>query len=183
MRTNIPEKLLKIVDEIDERGHANQTKLTVLKKWLDRPQRLSAFAIWIATRAASSKGKTERAAAKLLREARTLLAVVDQLHPLLDRQAAEALHDRLRDFQNEYQRQQWGSARIIHNWNLLLVEQGLAIHLWYLDSPPLGYKLAADYCRHYDSRYGTDLNGPSRAKIEEIVQFMCAIEASEDNSK
>lgn len=183
MRTNIPEKLWMIVDEIDERGHANLTKLTVLKKWFERPHRLSAFAIWIATRAASSKGKTERAAAKLLREARTLLAGVDPVRAKLDRQVAEVLHDRLRDFQNEYQRQQWGSVRIIHNWNLMLVEQGLAIHLWYLDSPPLGYKLAADYCQHYDPHHGTDLHGPSRAKIEAIVRFMCAIEASEDNSK
>jgi len=28
----------------------------------------------------------------------------------------------------------------------------LIIYLWHLDSPALGYKLAADYCQHYDSR-------------------------------
>ncbi len=48
MRTNIPEKLLKIVEEIDERGDANLTRLAVLKKWFERPERLSAFAIWVA---------------------------------------------------------------------------------------------------------------------------------------
>jgi hypothetical protein len=31
-----------------------------------------------------------------------------------------------------------------------------------------------------DSRYGSDLNGPSRMKIEEIVRFMFSIEALED---
>ena len=36
MRTNIPEKLLKIVEEIDENGNASLTRLTVLKKWLER---------------------------------------------------------------------------------------------------------------------------------------------------
>jgi hypothetical protein len=41
-------------------------------------------------------------------------------------------------------------VRIIHNWDLMLVEQALAICLWYADSPALGYKLAADYCQHYD---------------------------------
>lgn len=183
MRANIPEKLLKIVDEIDERGHANLTRLTVLKKWFDRPERLSAFAIWVATRAASREDRTGSAAAELFREARTVLAGVDQLYPELDRQAAEVLHDRLREFQNEYRRQQWGRVRMIRNWSLMLVEQGLAIHLWYADCPALGYKLAADYCQHYDPHYGTDLNGPSRAKIEEIVRFMLAIEVSEDNSK
>jgi hypothetical protein len=57
MRTNIPEKLLKIVEEIDEKGNASLTRLTVLKKWLERPERLSVFAIWVAARAVSRKGK------------------------------------------------------------------------------------------------------------------------------
>jgi len=75
MRTNIPEKLLKIVEEIDENGNASLTRLTVLKKWLERPERLSTFAIWVAARAVSRKGKTIGAAAELFRAARTLLRV------------------------------------------------------------------------------------------------------------
>ena len=181
MRTSIPEKLLKIADEIDVHGHASLTKLTVLKKWFERPGRLSAFALWVAARAVSRKGKTGGAAAKLFREARALLAGLNKYKPKLnDRRAAEALHDRLRDFQNEYQNQRWGPVRIIRNWNLLLMEEGLAICLWYADSPSHGYKLAADYCRHYDSRYGNSLNGPSRTKILEMVRFMFTLEALED---
>jgi hypothetical protein len=180
MRTNIPEKLLKIVEEIDENGNASLTKLTVLKKWLERPERLSAFAIWVAARAVSRKGKTTGAAAELFREARTLLASLDKIRPKLDRQAAEVLHSRLRDFQNEYKTQQWASVRIVHNWNLMLIEAGLAIYLWHQDSPAHGYKLAADYCQNYDSRYGNGLNGPSRTKIAEIIRFMFTIEALED---
>ena len=65
MRTNIPEKLLKIVDEIDADGSANLTKLAVLKKWFERPERLSAFAILVVARAVSRKGKTIGAAAEL----------------------------------------------------------------------------------------------------------------------
>ena len=90
------------------------------------------------------------------------------------------LHDCLRDFQNEYQNQRWGPVRIVHNWNLMLVEQALAIYLWHQDSSAHGYKLAADYCQHYDPRYGNGLNGPSRTKIAEIVRFMFTIEALED---
>ena len=60
MRTNIPEKLFKIVQEIDENGNASLTRLTVLKKWLERPERLSAFVIWVVARAVSRKGKRER---------------------------------------------------------------------------------------------------------------------------
>ena len=180
MRTNIPEKLLKIVEEIDENGNVSLTRLTVLKKWLERPERLSAFAIWVSARAVSRKGKTAGAAAELFREARTLMAGLDKIRPKLERQATQTLHDRLRDFQNEYQNQRWGPVRIVHNWNLMLVEQGLSIYLWHLDSSAHGYKLAADYCQHYDPRYGNGLNGPSRTKIAEIVRFMFTIEALED---
>ena len=180
MRTNVPEKLLKIVEEIDADGNARLTRLTVLKKWFERPERLSAFAVWVARRAVAQKGKVKGEAAALFKEAQALLAGVDKLHPELERGAAQALHDRLRRFQNEYRNVAWGAARIINDWNLFLVEQGLAIYLGYEPSPSEGYKLAADYCRHYDPRYGVGLNGPSRTKIMEIVRFMNVIEALED---
>jgi hypothetical protein len=81
VRTNVPEKLLKVVEEIDEHGQADLTRLTVLKKWFERPRRLSAFAIWVATRASSRKGKTGGAAAQLFLEAKATLAGLDKFHP------------------------------------------------------------------------------------------------------
>jgi hypothetical protein len=179
MRTNIPDKLLEISDEIAAQGNVNLTRLTVLKKWFDRPPRLSAFAIWVAARANSRKGKTTGAAVELFQEGRALLAKVNTYAPQVDREAAQRLHDRLQAFQNEYKDQQWGPVRVIHNWNLMLLEQALGVHLWHADSPAHGYKLAADYCQHYDSRYGNGLNGPSRTKIEEMVRFMFTFEAME----
>ncbi len=161
MRTDIPEKLLKVVEEIDERGNVNLTRLTVLKKWFARPERLSAFAIWIATKAVSRKGKTRGAAAELFRKARTLTGL-DMLHPKPDRQAAEVLHDRLRDFQNEYENQRWGPVRIVHNWNLMLVEHGLAIYLWHLDSPAHGFSLLP----FYTTRLFWSQNRSNRANAE-----------------
>ena len=50
-----------------------------------------------------------------------MLAGLDKLHPQLDRQMAQTMHARLRVFQNEYRYQKWGAARIVHNWNLMLV--------------------------------------------------------------
>jgi hypothetical protein len=181
MRTNIPEKLLKIIEEIETDGHANLTRLTVLKKWFERPGRLAAFAVWVAARAKSKKGKTVGAAGDLFKEARVLLQGVNSHVPELDREAAQRLYDRLREFQNEYRKQGRHSVRRIQNWNLLLVEKSLAIYLWNGDSPVHGYELAVDYCRHFDSRYGSGLNGPSRTKIMEIVQFMFTFEALEDD--
>jgi hydroxymethylpyrimidine/phosphomethylpyrimidine kinase len=96
MRTPVPEKLLAITEEIDTRGFANLTRLTVLKQWFERPGRLPAFGLWIAKRAAGRKGKTQGAAGALLDEAKAP-AVVDPVmvakggHPLLPDAAVEAV--------------------------------------------------------------------------------------------
>ena len=133
--TDIPEKLLKISAEIAVRGNANLTRLTILKKWFGHAGRLPPFAIWVASRAISGKGKTGVEATELFRQARALLAKVNPYAPKVDRKSAKVLHDRLQTFQNEYKNQQWGPVRIIHNWDIMLVEQALAIYLWYSDSP------------------------------------------------
>ncbi len=180
MRTQVPEKLLAIVEEIDAHGSANLTRLTVLKKWFEHPSRLRAFGLWIAKRAAGRKGKTKAAAGALLDEARALLGTTATREGFLrtvQPGAARLLHDRARDFQNGFQHQQWGPVRVIHCWPLLLVEQGLALYLRLAASPTEGYKLAADFCQHYDPQFGHSLNGPSRTKIMEIVSFMFTLEA------
>jgi hypothetical protein len=183
MRRNTPDKLLKVVNEIDAHGHASLTRLTVLKKWCESPMRLSAFALWVAAKAVSRKGKMGGTATALLLDARALMAGLDTLVPTLNRRTAQRVYDRLRDVQNEYHHQRWGPVRIVHHWNLLLVEEALGIYLWHVDSPSHGYKLAANYCQHYDSRYGNSLNGPSRTKLKAIVRFMYAVDALEDDRK
>ena len=70
--------------------------------------------------------------------------------------------------------------RIIRSWPLLLVEQGLALHTGLHTHPSDGYKLAADWTQNYDSRHGIGLNGPSRGKLDELVRFLFAVEALED---
>ena len=180
MRTSIPEKLLRVAEEIEQRGSVNLTKLTILKKWFEQPHRLTSFAIFVAKRASGRKGKTAGEAAALFREARSLLAGLPDVHPEVDRREAEQLYERLKAFQNEYKRQRWGPVRIIRNRNLFLVEEGLRIYLWHADSPPEGYRLAANYCENYDPRYGNSLNGPSYTKVQEIIRFMFAVEALED---
>jgi hypothetical protein len=179
VRTAVPERLLAIVQQIDAEGAANLTRLTVLKSWFKRRGRLPALAIWVARSATALKGKTSGAAGELFREARRLLTDADKLRPVLDRTAAQALHDRLAGFQDEWQNQQWGPVRIVRNWNLLVIEEGLSIYLHHPDSAPLGYKLVADYCQHYDSRHGNCLCGPSRTKLIELTRFMFTVEARE----
>jgi hypothetical protein len=183
MRTAVPEKILKIIDDIETRGNAPLTRLTVLKKWFEQPGRLSAFGLWIARRASGRKGKTKGEAGTLLDETRTLLGTAstrESLFQQIDRKAAMSLHDRARAFHSEFQNQQWGPVRVIHCWPLLLVEEGLALHAGICRNPGDGYKLAADWAQNYDSRYGNGLNGPSRGKLHELVRFMFSVEALED---
>ena len=179
MHTRVPEKLISIADQIEEAGSVALTKLTVLKKWFERPSRLSSFAIFVAKDACSRKGKTTRDAAILFREARHLLAEVDVYAPTIPLIEAGKLHSRLKEFQNEYKNSSWGKVRLIYNQNLFFVEEGLRIYLWHTDSPSEGYRLAAIYCEHYDPRYGNGLNGPSYTKIHDIVRFMCTLETLE----
>jgi hypothetical protein len=184
MRTAVPEKIQKIIDDIDTRGNVPLTRLTVMKKWFGHPGRMPAFGLWVARRAAARKGKTQGEAGALLNEARSLLgtaAARESLFQQIDRKAAESLHDRARAFHSDFENQKWGPVRIIHCWQILLVEEGLALHLGLGKLPTQGYKLAADWAGNYDPRFGNGLNGPSRGKLEELVRFMFTVEAVEDD--
>ena len=183
MRTEVPEKILKIIGDMEVRRNLELTRLTVLKKWFEAPRRLPAFGLWIARRAAGRKGKTKGQAGALLDETRALLgtaATHDSLFQQIDRKSAIRLHDQARDFHNEFQYQQWGPVRVIHCWPVLLVERGLALHTGLTSHPSDGYKLAADWAQNYDSRHGNGLNGPSAGKLKELVRFMHTVEALED---
>jgi hypothetical protein len=168
----ILERLHAVIGEIDSSGHANPMRLTVLKKWFELPGRLPAFGLWVAKRAASSAGTPEGPAGELIEEARGLLAATPRAGARPARADATRLHVRLRAFQDAYQRQKWGSVRVIKDRNLLLVEEGLDLYLSDPPSPSRGYRLAVAYCEHYDPRYGQDLNGPSRVRLEEICSFI-----------
>ena len=181
MRTNISDKLREVAAAIDRCGSADLTRLTVLKKWFAVSSHLSSFAIFIADQASRRKTKkTTKEVAELFLEARTLLADVDVFAPRIPRVAATKLHACLRAFQNEHSKSKWGSLRIIRDLNLFLVECGLHIYLGHGAAPADGYRLAADYCEHYDPRYGNGLNGPSSSRIREIIRFIDAVEAHEE---
>jgi hypothetical protein len=178
-RTTISDKLREIVVAIEQRGSVNLTRLTVIKKWLEVPNHLSSFAIFIADRASRRKTKTTKEAGELIREVRTLLADVDVFAPNIPRKVATRLHISLHAFQNEQRDIPWGAVRIISDHNLFLIECGLQIYLGHGDTPTEGYRLAANYSENYDPRYGNSLNGPSRRRIEEIIDFIHCVEACE----
>lgn len=179
MTRRIQDKLTAIVDEIDRTGHASQMRLTVLKKWLERPGRLQRFALSVAARAASAEDVAESEDPCLLDLAQGLLGDWSLDAPAPDRVAAKILHGRLKAFQDEYKRLQWARVRMIQSKRLLIVEMGLEVYLYAPSAPSEGYRLAVAFCEHYDSRYGTDLNGPSRERVLELLDLVDAIEAQE----
>lgn len=96
-------------------GAAASTWPRLLRPILSKPgydaeRWFAAFAVWIAARATSRKGKTGGAAADLFREAKVLLAGADKCRPQLDRQKAQALHDQLRNFQERTPEAAMGSG-------------------------------------------------------------------------
>lgn len=102
MRTSTPEKILKIIDDLEEGDSLPLTRLTVLKKWFEpRRARRRAFGLWIARKAAGRKGKTTGEAGALLNEARALMgssATGESLFQTLDPQAAHSLRERAQSF-------------------------------------------------------------------------------------
>ena len=177
---NISHKLQRIVVDIEECGHAELTRLTILKKWFEKPRRLPSFGIFIAGQASRQTPKATEEAPELFREVHEVLVDVDIFEPNIPRTDAINLHARLKAFQNQHRDMKWASVRIIQNMNLFLVEGGLHLYLWHGASPADGYRLAANYCEHYEPRYGNGLNGPSANRIREIADFVVAIEAHEE---
>ncbi|WP_295443885.1 hypothetical protein [uncultured Thiodictyon sp.] len=177
MPPRVQDKLAAIIAEIDRAGCANVMRLTVLKKWFEHPRRLRAFGLWVAERAAARGDAATGEAAELFAQARALLTERPLSEPMPGWTAAERLHHRLRAFQNTYEHH-WGPVRIIKNWDLLLIEEGLALYLGERRDPTAGYRLAVDECKHYEGLFG-DLTRPSRAKLTALIGFVATTEARE----
>lgn len=179
MRTHIPEKLLNIASDIEEKGPQNVTRMTVLKRWFSDPVRLSSFAIFIAKTVSGRKGKSKGDEAALFKSARGLLKDARICDPQVPEEQTEMLLNQLSAYQNDYAMQKWASVRILRNHNLYLIEQGLRIYLRKREYqyPFSGYRLAVNYCQNYDAAYGTMLDEHSLFKIHEIVRFMFNYEA------
>ena len=170
-------KLRRIAEDIRQSGSVNLTRLTVLKKWLELPGRLASFGVFIACQACLNADRATGEAATLLDETRTLLADTDFLAPNVPSADAMNLRGSLAAFQSKHQNVHWTSVRVIHDWNLYLIESGLGLCLDQFATSSEGYRLAAAYCEHYDPKYGETLNGPSAGRIEDIAGFVHAVEA------
>jgi hypothetical protein len=178
MAFTIHQKLASIVEEIDRKGFAELVRLSVLKKWFEKPGRMTAFALWIAEQAATGEAPRSEPEAALLEQVRALLTDIPARGDLNPRVMRE-LHERLKAFQPDYMHLKWGPVRLVKSKGVMLIEDAFTICLRHPDDPRFGYKLAADYCGHYNARYGRNLNGPSRDRVQEIAAFIARREADE----
>jgi len=180
MPTTIHDKFASILAEIERTGSANTQRLTVLKKWFEPGDRLRAFACWMIERIAAEQQASSRSseAEALITEAGIALHATDSTgtpHWV----GMQRLLRRLKAFQSEYRRVKSYQVRIIHDRSVLLLEEAFRIILRQADQPADGYRLAAGYCEHHDGRYGTNLNGPAKARVQAIADFVAEQEARE----
>ena len=104
MRTTVPRETPEGHRRHRHAGNLPLTRLTVLKKWFERPGRLPVFGLSVARQAVRRKGKMQDGAGALLYETRALLgsaATRESLFQQIDREAAQSLHDRARKFQKK----------------------------------------------------------------------------------
>lgn len=171
MATTIHDKLAAIIAEIERAGSAETQRLTVLKKWFETGDRLQAFARWMLERIRTDQAASSSEAAALIDQAGAILdAARSNGNP--DWVVMRALLNRCRDFQSEIRHVRSYPVRMIRDHSVLLLEMALEIVLGQADRPADGYQLAARYCEHYAGSYGTSLNGPAKARVQAIADFV-----------
>ncbi|MCU0836753.1 MAG: hypothetical protein MUC77_20345 [Chromatiaceae bacterium] len=118
MPTSVTDQLAAVIAPIDERGNADQWRLTTLNGWCGRPGRLTALALslWVAARAAVHGRASAAPVSEFLGKAQVLLRqgeTTGRLDPI----AAERLHPWLEAFQSTDARGNWGPVRVVTNPN------------------------------------------------------------------
>jgi hypothetical protein len=156
-------------------------RLTLLKSLCNRPEDAAKFAVHLTKRTLKRMQEQEcpshitsenwkhylKLAAKAAREMtrRVKQGIAEEPPPL------HALWTEIRDAQSQYERQAWGSVRIIHSRGLLIVETALECVLRPSVSQVLAYDLARQYCERRDARYGSGLIPESAPMVEDIAEF------------
>jgi len=121
------------------------TRLTVLKKWFEIPDRLPSFGASIAKQTLKQAGKATKEAVELLHEASEMLADVDVFDLKYSKERRDKSPRSSSIISNERRELKWTSVRVIHNQSLFLVEGGVRLYIAHCISPAEGYRLAASY--------------------------------------
>jgi hypothetical protein len=170
------EKVRKFADIAEglRRGqHFEITRLTSIKGLCKDRCAARSFAMFLAVHArkkAEEKGVPERVRELMDRAIKEMGAFLDDP----TKEQKERLYPLLREIeqeQNEHKRISWGTVRIVHSMELVVVENALKSILREDEAPVWLYQAARDYAERYNSRYGTGLIPDSAPKVQEIADF------------
>jgi hypothetical protein len=176
-------QLARIATDLHEGASFNITRLTTLKSLCEDATAAARFAVHLAQ--LTHKKMREKACLFHLdpQHWEYYKQVVDEAIRQMQRyiehptqEAADLVQAWLSDvraLQNTYRNQGWGSVRIIHSTEVLLIEYALSCLLQPTASADRGYHLARQYAERYNSRYGTGLIPESAPLVEDIADFWC----------
>ena len=176
-------KLAQLAVDLRRGGNFPITRLTILKSLCQDPAVAHRFVNYLAQktwdRVKHGKGHSRRRSTRknpLHRQMMTdaLAGMEAWLHKpneALRHQLGELLQ-RMQAEQNEQKPIPFGAMRIIHDWDLLLLEE--ALHCL-LDPPHAAgqwvYRMARDYAEKYDSRFPSGLTLKSAPFVHDLVDF------------
>ena len=163
-------KLAAILDDLRD-GGCEITRLTTIKSLCQDPEVANRFVICLAKKALQpgrSRRRSHHEHQQLMNEAMAAMEAHDD-----PRYLSELLHQ-VRSQQSEYKRVKWASVRIIHDPDLLVVEDALSCVLHPHEAAHWAYQAARDYTERYDSKYATGLVPASRPFVKDIVDFWMA---------
>ncbi len=187
-------KLAQIVAELRQGRDFSITRLTSMKSLCQDPAIAAHFVTFLARktleRVARGQGRSRHGPAEQARAHRQLmsdaLAAMERwlnTPTMAVRQHLEQLLSRMQATQNEYRRIHWGAVRIIHDWDLFLVETAVRCLVYRREAAHWAYQEARDYAERYDSRYPNGLIPKSAPLLQDIVDFWCAYYGIEPEPK
>jgi hypothetical protein len=176
-------KLAQLAADLRRGEHFEITRLTILKSLCKEPAVAYRFVHYLAQktseRVKQGKGHSQhRGRRKNLPHQQMMIDALAGMDDWLQ-QPNEALRQKLRELlrrmqaeQNEQKPVPFGAVRIIHDWDLLLIEDALRCLL--NDPQAAGhtaYEMARNYAERYDSRYPSGLIPKSAPLVQDMVDF------------
>lgn len=176
-------KLASLPDEIRQSRFVSITRLTVLKSLCRGPEIAHRFVAYLARRTfdAMEQPKSAQPTATESSHRQMMVQALEGIDAWLrspgekTRRPLSALHDQMRDEQNEHRNIPYGAVRLITDANLLLFEYALSCILARpQEVGTWAYQTARQYAERYTPSEGTGLISSSIPFVKDIVDFWTA---------
>lgn len=176
-------KLAQIARELSRGADFSITRLTTLKSLCEDPEAAARFAVHLASHTSQRANKTFDSGHLSSNEREMhdelIERSVERLRSYVERPSdteREALRKVLRELESvndEDKSIPYGTARVIVNRHVLILEDAVQCVLSPHSAPSRAYGLARDYTERYDPRYGSGLIPESAPLVMDIVDFWC----------